>query len=192
MQDTVREWRKLVDYPNYSVSNYGEVRNDTTGGLLHPWTGKVGYKMVKLNDNGKWQNKTVHRLVALTFIPNPQNKATVNHKDGDKTNNRLDNLEWATYSENNYHAYNVLDSGRVRRVEQSKRQKGVPHSKEWSMKIGKARAIKVRRIEDGKIFNSMREAKEYMGVSSAGHICSACRGKRNIAHGYHWEYYKEV
>lgn len=64
-----------------------------------------GYELAHLNKNGKRKACTVHRLVAITFLPNPLNKPMVNHKDGNKLNNEVDNLEWVTISENMQHGY---------------------------------------------------------------------------------------
>ena len=91
----------------YSVSTFGRVRNDISGRILKPSYTHDGYLMVRLSINGKMPAKTcrVHRLVAEAFIPNPDNKPTVNHKDGCKPNVGVDNLEWATHSEQITHAY---------------------------------------------------------------------------------------
>lgn len=74
------------------------------GHFLSPKTDRYGYEAVTLFVDGKSIYKTVHRLVAEVFIPNPENKPTVNHKDGDKKNNNLPNLEWNTWKENKEHA----------------------------------------------------------------------------------------
>ena len=88
----------------YVVNEYGDVLNTETGRILAQTTDKYGYKIVSLNYKGKNYKCKVHRLVALAFIPNPENKPTVNHKDTNKSNNYVDNLEWATYDEQMKHA----------------------------------------------------------------------------------------
>lgn len=93
---------KIVD--EYKVDREGTVYSKQTGLPLAPATNKYGYKVVGLWENGKQSTYTVHRLVALAFIPNPDNKPCVNHIDGDKGNNLVSNLEWCTYSENTLHA----------------------------------------------------------------------------------------
>lgn len=75
------------------------------GKLLKPTKNKNGYLSVELWENGNRKRVYVHRLVAEKYIPNPENKREVNHKDGNKLNNSVDNLEWVTSSENKYHAY---------------------------------------------------------------------------------------
>lgn len=102
----MEEWKQVIGYEGlYEVSNTGKVKNAQTGREIA--IGYVnGYKRVNLWKNNKYKTKRIHRLVAEAFIPNPENKRTVNHKDGDKLNNNVNNLEWATHSENNKHAYN--------------------------------------------------------------------------------------
>ena len=114
-----------LDIPNYKgyyqISNYGSVRSldriiKDKNGKTQAIKGKVlklrinsgGYHCVGLSKNGNKATFSVHQLVAQTFIPNPDNKRTVNHINGIKTDNKISNLEWTTYSENLFHAY---DSG---------------------------------------------------------------------------------
>lgn len=92
----------------YEVSNTGKVRSlprsTTRGGILVPGTRFGEYQCVCLS-NGSSKQYNIHRLVAEAFLSNPQKKPTVNHKDGNPKNNNVDNLEWATYSENNAHGF---------------------------------------------------------------------------------------
>ena len=95
-------WKKIKRNNNYSINEFGEVRNDKTGHIKQPFTNKQnGYLIVDLYKNNKSEKVPIHRLVAEAFIPNPKNKLTVDHIDGNRQNNSIENLRWATYSENN-------------------------------------------------------------------------------------------
>lgn len=95
-------WRSVKDYEDlYEVSNWGRVRNSRTGLVLRPEKNKNGYLQVNLSKDGIVKHYYVHRLVTQAFIPNPNNLPEVNHKDENKENNRVDNLEWSTRSYNN-------------------------------------------------------------------------------------------
>lgn len=100
----------------YSVTKDGKIRSHPkrhgNGGLrngrwLKPWLGNRGYLILNLRKNGKRKMFTVHRLVALAFIPNPKNKPEINHKDGNRLNNDYTNLEWCTRQENSDHAWKI-------------------------------------------------------------------------------------
>lgn len=95
-------WVKVKRNPNYSINEKGEVRNDVTGHIKKLTENKAnGYLVCDLYANNRSQKVPVHRLVAEAFIPNPHNKPTVDHKDGNRKNNAISNLRWATYSEQN-------------------------------------------------------------------------------------------
>lgn len=100
----VEIWEKILSYPKYEISNYGRVRKLDTGRVKTIGLTR-GYPSVRLmSDGGTSKIKYIHRFLAIAFIPNPENKPFVNHKDGNKSNNCLSNLEWCTSSENNQHA----------------------------------------------------------------------------------------
>lgn len=97
----VEIWKQADGYENYEVSSFGNIRNKTTGRILKP-SSKGGYYSVGLS-NIKTKTFRIHQLVAKTFIPNPENKTQVNHKDKNGLNNKLSNLEWNTNKENSIH-----------------------------------------------------------------------------------------
>lgn len=95
-------WVKVKRNTNYSINENGEVRNDSTGYIKKPTENKAnGYLMLDLYEGNKRKKVPIHRLVAEAFIPNPDNKPTVDHIDGNRKNNAISNLRWATYSEQN-------------------------------------------------------------------------------------------
>lgn len=119
MENEIEIWKDVVGYEGlYEVSSWGRVRSLDK----NVWNGKVffkkkgefkafylhkGYPVTCLYKNNVKKNVNIYRLVAIAFIPNPQNKPEVNHIDGVKTNSHVSNLEWATSSENSYHAYHT-------------------------------------------------------------------------------------
>jgi hypothetical protein len=104
------EWKLIQDYGNYEVSTLGNLRNSKTGRVLKQMC-KGGYLFAGLSKNSNGKTLPVHRLVALAFIDNPENKPQVNHKDKNRSNNNVSNLEWSTASENNIHkSTNVIQT----------------------------------------------------------------------------------
>lgn len=98
------QWLPIKGYENlYEVSSDGQVRSIKNNIILAANVKRNGYRRVSLCKNGKVKEMNVHRLVALTFIPNLENKPTVNHKDFNRTNNNVSNLEWATMEEQMQH-----------------------------------------------------------------------------------------
>ena len=159
------EWKKIDGFPRYSVSDAGLVRNDVTGLVLKPDVTK-GYLRVTLRNSSCSKRFMVHRLVAQAFIPNPDRKPEVNHKDGNKANCADWNLEWATRSENELHATHVLKTAARSLYDKSK---------------------PCLCVETGATFESLMEAERQTGVQH-GNICRCLRGERNTAGGYHWKY----
>ena len=94
----MEKWEKIKGFEKYSVSNKGNVRNDKTGRILKPHVSTSGYYQVMMGR--KTIPQYIHRLVALAFIPNIDNKPQVDHIDGNRLNNNLSNLRWVTVSEN--------------------------------------------------------------------------------------------
>jgi hypothetical protein len=134
------------------------------GRILTPWKTKHGYLHVNLGRRGK---ESIHRLVAMTFIPNPNNYPDVNHKDENKANNLASNLEWCN------HSYNALYGTCQERL---RKYKNTPV--EMVDKItNKVLAV----------FESMKVAMQETGVNKVT-ISATCRGKRRIGGGYIWRY----
>lgn len=167
-------WKDVVGYEGlYQVSNLGQVRTvgrtDCRGHyykskLLSTEIMKKGYPRVSLCSYGKIVKRMIHRLVAETFIPNPNNLPEVNHKDGDKSNNSVLNLEWSNCFDNIHHAFNT----------------GLrDHCK----------PVPVICVETGRVFPSITAASEWCG-SSSGRISRVCSGKSGFhtAKGFHWRY----
>lgn len=100
----MEKWKNIKGFEHYQISDKGNVKGKR--GMMKLRVNARGYMMVGLRNGGPRQKTfNIHRLVAEHFIPNPNNKRYVNHIDGDKTNNHVDNLEWVTQSENQIHAY---------------------------------------------------------------------------------------
>lgn len=126
----------------------------------------IGYYVTSLYGEGKpKRTRLIHRLLAIAFIPNDDpEKDCINHIDGDKTNNSLENLEWCTKAENNRHAI----------------KKGL---------YGANKPIASKDVETGEIrkYNSAREANRETGIDYR-QISDACRGVQHTAHGYYWKF----
>lgn len=168
-------WKSIKNYENiYKINDYGVIQNIKTNKIIKPSINKYGYYQVSLYNNGKSKNELVHRLVAQTFLTNKENKSTVNHIDGDKLNNNISNLEFATQKEQSNHRIQILN------------QKSI-----ISDNCRKARILqqckKVVR-SDGKIFNSIKDASNCNEILRR-HISDVCNGKRKHAGGYSWKYY---
>lgn len=97
----------INDFTHHSINRDGVIINLKTGNIKAQWIGANGYKHVDIQEYGIPKKIAIHRLLALQYLPNPEHKRTVNHIDGNKLNNNLTNLEWATDSENVEHAYKI-------------------------------------------------------------------------------------
>ena len=162
------EWKTITEASNYEVSTNGQVRNRTTKKILKGRLSKNGYLQVsiKIDATQKFCNRYIHRLVALHFIQNPNNKREVNHIDGNKENNTLSNLEWVTSSENQKHRHLIGNK------KTSNRHIGMFNKKGEMVKD----------------FNSILEAVAYFNKTSRINIDNALQGKQYTAYGYVWKY----
>lgn len=160
-------WRKILNCKDCEVSDEGEIRKTSTGMIYKTQINKNGYKQIGLITlEGKSKKFYVHRLVAEYFCNNVDLKKDVNHKNGDKTDNRAVNLEWCTRGENLKHSYQVL-----------KRPPNIPSLK------------KVAKIKDGKIievYSSIAEASRKNNTCYQN-ISAVINGRQKTAIGFHWE-----
>ena len=165
------------------------------GKILRPTIVSTGYAHVRLQKNAFEKDKKVHRLVAEAFIPNPENKPQVNHKDGVRANNNVDNLEWVTNRENNIHAWRVLgrtvsEETKIKMVlgRRNARLRRDRHVDEEVKK--KSNYRKVICLDNKTVYPSLASAARDVGACRSS-IGAVCRGKRRTARGYKWAYYEE-
>lgn len=179
----LEEWRDISGYVGlYQVSNLGRVKSldrvatyqkvyvdkivtathDFRSRILNPSTDK-GYLSVVLSKAGTTRTFLIHRLVALAFIPNPDNKPQVNHKNGDTTKNEVTNLEWATERENQQHA---VQSG-------------------LHARCSGQLYVSVRCVETGQVFEKMADADRWLGCP-AGKVSGAVKSGQRVR-GYTFE-----
>jgi len=187
------EWRNIENFPNYQVSNYGNVKRiahtDYLGRNRKEFPTKPqncnGYLRVSLKSNKKAVGFFIHRLVAQAFIENPEKKLQVNHKDGVRNNNFVGNLEWCTASENMRHSFDVLG-----RQVWHKGKKGI-WSKEKLEDIASCTAREVICLDNGVIYKSLSEAERQTGILLQA-IYQCCILKNVTAGGFKWSYTNEI
>lgn len=161
----------LIDNTGYKISEYGEILNPN-GILLKPQLRGSGYFFIRI----KGKNYNVHRLVAKYFINNPYNLEQVNHKDGNKQNNKFDNLEWCTRSYNQKHAY-------ANNLQKAIRGKDNYNSKSVFM-------FSLKGIFE-KEFYSLKDAADYCNcnnINSYTNISSCCNGTLKTAYNHKWSW----
>ena len=164
-------WAPVKDFEEfYEVSNEGVVRSKdricdegrtSKGRTIKQWENRRGYKMVTLSKHGKQKHFPVHRLVAIAYLENPENLPCVNHKDENKKNNSVENLEWCDHQYNNTYRERHL-----------------------------VRSRPIAQIKDGEIiatYKSVRYAGEQTGICYVD-IIKCAQGKNKHAGGYQWKY----
>ena len=161
-------WKPMVGKEKFLVSNFGRIMRAETQHIYPVFINHEGYAYCSMCDNGKSFVARCHREVAKAFVPNPDGKEQVNHKDGNKLNNCVENLEWCTAKENVVHAINVL--GHDTRVGSKKLRKPVIC------------------VETGIVYDGCKKAREALGIKSNGHIEACCKGVRKTCYGFHWKY----
>lgn len=148
---------------NYLVVDTGEVFSIKSKKVLKGRPTPVGYLRVALYDKGTVKYKSIHRLVAEAFIPNPDNLPQVHHIDGDKTNNHVSNLMWVTAKENS------ADPIRNQRL---------------------SKKVRIWKGDFSKVYDSVRQASTELNIWRSN-ISAILNGRQKTIHGYHAEYYKE-
>lgn len=179
-------WVDINGYKNiYQVSNTGRVRSvdrivfagkqyaptRIKGCVVKTRISKNGYEMVTLSNKSKTRHLYVHRLVAEAFIPNPDNKREVNHKDANKLNNNVDNLEWTTSSENKIHAHkNGLMNNKYAGAEKRAKKQRIPII-----------------MDDNILCYGVNKTAKKINVSPAS-ITQVLHGEREFTHGHTFRY----
>lgn len=182
-------WKPIEGYEGiYSVSNLGNikgvVRPGSSGALLKPVKNHFGYLTVHLYSHPKNRGFLIHRLVAKAFIPNPENKKTVNHIDGNKENNMVENLEWATYSENHKHAYRM---GLKKVSDKQRAAASITGTRTCALNRPKRPVNMTRADGSKKYFESAHEAARFV-KGDPSPIIRCCKGKKKTYKGCTWEY----
>jgi len=188
-------WKDIKGYEGYyQISNLGNIKSlnrtiENKGAIGGKYKikgksrsqsiSKTGYYICTLCKNGKERTFKVHRLIAEAFIDNPNNLPIINHKDGNKLNNSIDNLEWCDYSYNNKEAY----------------KQGLKESNlKWIIECNKRKRKKVNQYDLNnnfiKQYESINEAENQTKVHHIN-IIKVCKGQRITAGGYKWKYAEE-
>lgn len=185
------KWKDIPNYEGfYQASTFGRIRSlDRTvmqqnshgfisshnfhGRIITPNINNHGYLYLCLCKDGKHWYAKVHRLIAMTFLPNLQNLSDVNHKDGNKTNNQVGNLEWCSHSDNQKHAIKV----------------GL-NKKPYAAGLHKKPVVQIDKNTNKIIaeYNSIREATLHFGKTNITNIGNALKGVHQCAYGFKWKY----
>jgi len=174
-------WKNIESFPNYEVSDYGNVRVKETKYIMKPFINEAGYLRISIsNDRCKRKKFYIQRLVAIEFLTNLENKPTVNHKNNIRHDNRLCNLEWSTMIEQNIHKHKTNNKFEKRRdikaiwrldlntLEKLEKYKSTTEAAKW---------IKQNNLTDS--LNELNLRQKLTDVSN---------GKNNSAYGYKWLY----
>lgn len=174
-------WKTITDFPNYEISNLGNIRNSNTKYIMKPFTNEAGYLRISLyNETVKRKKFYIQRLVASEFIPNPENKQTVNHINNNPLDNRSFNLEWSSMKEQIIHKYKTnekfnkriniksiwrLDENTLERIE---KYVSTSEAVKW---------IKTNGLTKTNNVDNLRQS-----------LINVSKGKNKTAYGYKWMY----
>lgn len=171
------KWRDIPKFEGmYQASNYGRIKSlkRAKRKIMKQEVSNFGYLRIHLFGHPKF---FVHRLIAQAFIPNPNNKPFINHKNGIKTDNRTENLEWCTQSENRIHAFKT---GLAKPNYAMKGRIGIKN------KASKPIVQLTKDFEVVAHFVSAEDVYRVLGKYSQGYINMVCNGKKHEAYGYNW------
>lgn len=172
-----RVWKDITDFKGlYQISNFGQVKSNYTNKILKNKLHPKGYFYIGLHKNKKKYSKKIHRLVAGAFTPNPEKKPQVNHKDEDKGNNKVDNLEWATQSENIQHSMK-LNGKQYYASMLGRRGKDSPHSKKLFQYSLSGKLIRV--------WAGLHEMQRNLGFNRQG-IYYHIKNRTKSVYGFRW------
>ena len=163
-------FEKIKEFPQYEINTKGQVRNSNKH-ILSQSMSNTGYYRVHLCKNGKAKWYAVHKLVAETFIPNPLHLPEVNHKDENKLNNDVSNLEWCSSN------YNKNYGTRNKRISKTQTNNNLSQL--------------VKCVETNVIYPSIMEAQRQTGIFNTA-IGKVCKGERKTAGHYHWVYINNI
>jgi len=164
----MEKWKKINEFSNYEVSNYGNVKH-VVNGLLSKAISKKGYEVVSLWKNNKGHTKTIHRLVGFAFLKKQDYQNSINHLDSNRANNHFSNLEWCSHNENMTHGYKF---GKVRPPR---------HDKKIIMLDMNDKELN--------IFNSIKDAAIFIN-GDPSHITKVLKGKLNHHKYKKFKYYE--
>ena len=185
-------WADVKDYEGlYQVSNLGRIKSTRYSRLMVPCKDYRGYLTVQFTVKGKIKRFKIHRLVAQAFIPNPNNLPQVNHKDENKTNNIVDNLEWCT-NEYNYF-YGTAQERRLKTMIENKKENPEKYKNKKNYnrtdELWQKKKVVQYDLNGNTIrrWDSMKEAAKELKIVPQS-ISKCCRGLRKTAKGYIWKY----
>jgi|LauGreDrversion4_2_1035121.scaffolds.fasta_scaffold52823_4 hypothetical protein len=174
-------WKTITDFPKYEVSDIGNVRVKESKYIMKPFKNEPGYLRIGItNDFNKRKKFYIHRLVAIEFLPNPENKLTINHKNNIRNDNRLCNLEWCTMVEQSIHKHKT----------NNKFEKRINIKAIWRLDVNTLEKLEkyqstteaVKWIKQNNLTNSINE------LNLRKSLINVSNGKTNSAYGYKWLY----